>query len=458
MKRKSIFRLAILPFALAVFVGCSQPSEPPKEPTTATLEVYLSQLNTHNKMMSAVVVSRDGEPMFEHYNGQASIEEDVSITANTRFRVGSITKTFTSVLIMQLIESSQLTLETPLAHFFPKVANAERITIKHLLNHRSGIHSFTDDAVYLTYMTAPQSQQQMLERIESFQPVFEPDSEQRYSNSNYVLLGYIIEAIYGMPYGQVITEKISQPLGLTQTGFGDRISTANSDASSYRFSGEWQLATETHMSVPHAAGAIVSTAREINSFIIGLFNGKLVSEASLNQMMALQDGYGLGLFAMPFYSHSLYGHNGSIDGFVSNTAYNPVDGVAMTVLSNAVNTAFNDVLIAVLSEAYGKSIEMPDFSHKPIELDSQLLTRFEGVYASDDLPMDIQFRIENEQLMAQATGQSALPLKPYSETEFRFDPAGIVIVFDPDSVADNQFERFTLTQAGGNYVFTRKPE
>ena len=161
---------------------------------------------------------------------------------------------------------------------------------------------------------------------------------------------------------------------------------------------------------------------------------------------------------MPFYSHSLYGHNGSIDGFVSNTAYNPVDGVAMTVLSNAVNTAFNDVLIAVLSEAYGKPIEMPDFSHKPIELDSQLLTRFEGVYASDDLPMDIQFRIENEQLMAQATGQSALPLTPYSETEFRFDPAGIVIVFDPDSVADNQFERFTLTQAGGNYVFTRKPE
>ncbi len=450
----------VIGILILILVGCSKPPESETTAATSdtapTLEHYLAELVKHDKMMSAVLVTRNGEPQFEYYQGLASIEQKVPITADTRFRVGSITKTFTAVLIMQLVESEQLHLDTTLEKFFPAVPNAERITIKQLLNHRSGIHSFTDEQVYLTYMTKPQTRAEMLERVQAYEPVFEPGTEHRYSNSNYVLLGYIIEDLYQQPYAQVLQDKIAQPLGLMSTGFGDAIDIADNEASSYRFSRAWQPAPETHMSVPHAAGAVVSTARDINAFLVGLFNGKLVAESSLNRMMELQDGYGLGMFAMPFYASRLYGHNGSIDGFIASAAYNPEDGIAMTVLSNAVNMTFNDALIAVLSAVYGKPIEIPDFSRKPISLENDAKEKTLGVYASDNLPMDIELRLEGDQLMAQATGQSALPLTPFSATEFRFEPAGIVMEFDPASIEGERYTRFTLKQSGAQYVFQRK--
>lgn len=252
-----------------------------------------------------------------------------------------------------------------------------------------------------------------------------------------------------------MAENISTPLALEKTYFGSGTSEGEDEASSYRFNGGWQLQPETHLSVPHAAGAMVSTARETNAFIYSLFANELISEDSLNKMMSLEDGYGLGLFAMPFYGKTFYGHNGSIDGFVSNAAFNPMDGIAITVLSNGVNFKFNDVLIAVLSHIYDKDFDALDFSRAPIELTSEKLEQLTGLFSSEAVPLDIRISINNQQLVAQATGQNALPLTPYSETEFRFEPAGIVIQFDPESLSNGKLDQFRLNQGGGEYLFQR---
>lgn len=425
-------------------------------PQHSKLDRYLTTLSQHDKAMTAVFVSKDGTTLYEHYSGLASVEKRIPLSAKTKFRIGSITKVFTSVLIMQLIEAGKLTLDTDLARFFPDLPNAKIITIKQLLSHRSGIKSFTDDPEYVTYMTTPQSRKDIEDRIISYKPLFKPNSKHQYSNSNYVLLGYIIESLYQKPYADVLSMKIVTPLNLVNTYYGNGIDIEDNEASSYRYIGTWMNQPATHMSVPHAAGAIVSNAQETNLFLSALFTGKLISENSLNAMMALIDGAGLGLFVAPFYQQKFHGHNGSIDGFQSMVGHNLSDGITLTVLSNGINYNFNDVLIAVLSSIYGRNFDIPDFSAKPVVLGAAPLNKLEGAYESKDLPLDISFWIVDEQLVAQATGQPRLPLTAYSETEFRFDQAGIVIHFEPKSIKDGKLTQFTLNQRGGKFLYTRK--
>lgn len=424
-------------------------------PMHSTLDTYLTSLSENHKMMTAVYITLNGTPIYEHYAGFASVEDNVPLSAQTRFRIGSITKTFTAVMVMQLIESDKLTLDTRLSTFFPEIPNAADITIQHLLSHRSGIFNYTNDPEYMGYMTTAQTQQQLVSRIQAYDPQFKPGSKHSYSNSNYALLGFIVESLYEKPLADVITEEIAKPLKLNNTYFGNSIEITENEASSYRYKSTWVKQPETDMSVPHGAGAIVSTAKDTNHFFNALFAGKLISKNSLKAMMTLKDGYGLGMMAAPFNEKQLYGHFGSIDGFVSAAGYNTEDGLNITVFSNAVNYNFNNVLIAVLSSMYGLPVDVPDFSAKSIEVDETTLNAFEGKFASKQLPIKISFWVEDGKLMSQGEGQNPFPLEAYSETEFRFELAGIVIKFEKPDETSGQSSAFTLRQGGGTFVFSR---
>ncbi|MFQ3219148.1 MAG: D-alanyl-D-alanine carboxypeptidase [Paraglaciecola sp.] len=427
-------------------------------PKDSKLDAYLSNLSNNEKMMTAVYVSQHGETLYEYYSGFASVEDNIPLSAETEFRLGSMTKIFTSILTMQLIEEDKLSLETKLSTFYPDIPNAESITVKQLLSHRTGIQSFTDEPAYVNYMTKSQSRKQMEQRIQSYDPLFKPNSKHQYSNSNYVLLGFIIESLYEKSYAEVVSQKITVPLGLANTYFGSSIEIENNEAFSYHFLDTWQRQPETHISVTHAAGGMVSTAKETNLFLSALFAGKLLSENSLSAMMTLEDGYGLGLFSMPFHGQTFFGHNGSIDGFVSAGGYNPADGMVVTVLSNGVNYNFNDVLIAVLSSNYGIDFKIPDLSAKPVLLSAEEMGRTVGTFSSKDMPIELSFRIADKQVMYKPAGQSEKSLTPYSETEFRFEPAGIVIQFDPQSLTDGKLNQFVITQSGYTFLYKRKEE
>ena len=427
-----------------------------KNPEDSKLDAYLSNLSDNERMMTAVYISQDGETLYEYYSGFASVEDNIPISEKTEFRLGSISKIFTSILIMQLIEEGKLSLETKLSTFYPDIPNAESITVKQLLSHRTGIQSFTDEPAYVNYMTKGQSRKQMEQRIQSYDPLFKPNSKHQYSNSNYVLLGFIIESLHEKSYAEVVSENITIPLGLANTYLGNSIEIENNEAFSYRFSDTWERQPETHMSVSHAAGGMVSTAKETNLFLSALFAGKLLSENSLSAMMTLEDGYGLGLFSTPFYKQTFFGHNGSIDGFVSAVGFNPADGIVVTVLSNGVNYKFNDALIAVLSNNYGKDFKIPDFSAKPVVLSAKAMERTIGTFSSKGMPIELSFRIADKQIMYKPAGQSEKSLTAYSETEFRFEPAGIVIQFDPESLTDGKLNQFVITQSGYKFLYKRK--
>ena len=424
-----------------------------KPASSQKLDSLLQVLNQKNKAMVSVSISRNGALEYSNATGFIDNTGASPILSNTEtcYRIGSISKMFTTVMILQLVEEGKITTDTRLSAFYKKVPNADKITIGDLLNHHSGLYNFTNSDDYTTWMTEPRSKAQLLQLIESQNPAFEPREKAEYSNTNFVLLGFIIEDVTGKTYQHNLSERITSRIGLKNTMYGNKINHSANEASSFEFSNEkWKLLPETDMSIPHGAGALISTTPDLTTFITALFNGKLLNDNSVKTMTTITDGYGSGLFKIPFYEKSAFGHNGGIDGFSSSLAYFPDEKVAIAFCSNGLNFPMNDILIGVLSCYYGKPYQIPDF--KSVAISPEKLKAYEGEYSSEQLPLLITVKVADGKLTAQATGQGAFPLESVSEQEFHFDQAGVVMLFDIQT--DGTVSGFILRQ-GAEYQYTK---
>lgn len=413
----------------------------------AKLDRYFDLVEEYNQAMGSVAITKGDQLIYARGFGFELIEERKA-TPETHYRIGSISKTFTAVMILQMVDEGKLKLNTKLRKYFPGVENANKITVDHLLRHRSGILNFTNSPAYQTYMEEPKSRPELLELIESQQSVFEPGSKVQYSNSNYVLLSLIAEKIDGKTFDQILQDRICNPLELDNTYYGGKIGSKPLEAQSYTFLGIWSPSTETDMSIPMGAGAIVSTPTDLNLFVNALFDGKLISESSLNEMCQIQDGFGLGIFPIPFYLKQGYGHTGGIDDFRSMMVHFKDDGLSVSFCLNGTQLLVNEMMIAILSIYYGNDFELPDFG-PDYEVDEAYLQQFEGMYKSPTYPLDINITTRGKTLLGQATGQSAFPLTPYALNRFKLEQAGIDIEFFP---AEN---KMVFTQNGKTYEMKR---
>lgn len=421
------------------------------------MNTYLQTLADEQKVMGALAIDSAGTEVYRRSLGiiRRTAGDPVQAGEQTAYRIGSITKTFTATMIMQLIEEGALALDTPLADYYPDIPNAERITIAHLLGHRSGLYNFTNAPDYPQWMTEKRSRARMLQLFREQEPQFEPGSRTSYSNTNYVLLGYIIEQITGTSYAKQLQQRIVKPLELEHTYYGDGIDPEKGEAASFRFvEGQWKRLPETDMSIPGGAGGIVSTPRDLTDFIRALFEGELLAPASLEKMTTMQGGLGLGLMKIPFHDTYAYGHNGGIDGFQSHLSYFPDREVALAFTGNGLNYSMNNVLIGVLNIYFGKPFEIPTFDTPAVALSSAQMQRFTGSYSSAQLPMDIEVFIKGETLMGRATGQPSFPLTATDSATVRFQQAGLVMTFD--SLKDGKYRQFTLEQGGGRFLFERE--
>lgn len=261
----------------------------------ARLDAYFDKLEQNDKFMGSVAVSRNGEIIYTRSVGFADVENKLKADENSKYRIGSISKTFTTVLVMKAVEGKKLNLDQTIDKYFPEIKNAGKITVANLLHHRSGIHSFTDDKEYLTWNTEPKTEKELLDIIIKGGSDFEPDSKSAYSNSNFVLLTFIVEKSLGKPYKVLVDELIAKPAGLKNTALGGKINTGKNECKSYKFMGQWNIESETDISVPLGAGGIVSTPTDLVKFSDALFSGKLVSKESLEQMQTINGQYGMGL-------------------------------------------------------------------------------------------------------------------------------------------------------------------
>ncbi len=437
---------------IATYVTDQNP-EPAVFPASE-LDAFFDHLYHHNRFMGSVAVLSGGEIVYRRSVGLANVEQQIPNTDRTRYHIGSITKVFTAALVLQLAEEGKLRLNQPLSDFFNGFPAADQITLTRLLHHRSGLFSFTSDPEYTSWMTEPKPRNELLELMRSYDLHFEPGSRTEYSNSNYVLLGFIIEDVAGMSYQEALEARITGPLGLEDTYYGMQISADRNESYSYSYgySDGWEKQPETDMSIPHGAGALMSTPTDVVRFAHALFNGKVLGPASLEKMTQLKDRYGMGLMHYVFHDKTGFGHSGGIDGFQSNLVAFPDEDLYIALTANAIAWSNNSLLVTLLDASQGKPVELSDL--ETVTLPEEHLRSLAGTYASGQIPLEIRIWEEEGNLMVEATGQGAITLDAASETRFRFDPAGLVMEFHADEAGE--YRSFTLFQAGMEFLFERK--
>lgn len=402
----------------------------------------------NNKGMGGFAIHRNGEPVYQNNIGYGDFSRKIEAHSRTKYRIGSISKTFTASMILQLVEEGKLSLETELSKFYPEIPNAGKITIEDLLRHQSGLFNFTNDEAYMGYMEQPKSKEELLGIFKKQEPVFEPGEKNDYSNTNYVLLSFILEDVEKETFAEVLESRILEPLELKDTYYGGKINSQEAEAYSYRKMKTWEPASETDMSIPMGAGAIVSTPSDLNEFYTALFNGKVVKPATLEKMKTITNGFGMGLFSYPFNEKTFYGHTGGIDGFNSMSMYYPEEDLAVTYTSNGTDYSPNDIAIGAMSIYWGMDYLIPSFA-PAMEIPLEKLKNYEGTYGSETFPLKVTIFVKDEMLMGEATGQPQFPLEAYDENKFQFARAGLKMEFYPEE------DKMKLLQGGNTYELSR---
>jgi CubicO group peptidase (beta-lactamase class C family) len=424
----------------------------------AKLDQFFDRLAEKNKAMGSLTIAKDGKLLYTRAIGYSQINgtEKKPLNAANRFRIGSITKMFTAAMILQLVEEGKLKLTDTLDKFLPQVTNAKKITIVQILSHRSGIPNVRrEQNAQGNVNTTPMTKDEHLALIVKATPDFEPDTKPLYSNSGYFLLGLIIEKLTGKSYEAALQEKIVTKIGLKDTYTATGNIDVNKNESLTYFiipGGDWKQVPETHPSILFSAGAIVSTPNDLAKFIQALFNGKIVSKESLDQMKTMRDGEGLGMVTFAFAGKTFYGHTGGADNYGAWLAYEPDEKIAVAYTTNAKVYPVKDIVSGVIDIYYNKPFQIPAL--ESIAVSPEVLDRYVGVYSSPDAPVKFTVTRDGTTLFFQPPGGgSAVPLEATAEDKFKIDngtAAGIVIEFD---AAKNQM---TIKRNGGERVLTKE--
>jgi CubicO group peptidase (beta-lactamase class C family) len=362
--------------------------------------------------VSVAVVKRGRTVLAKGY-GYADLENDIPATAETVYRIGSITKQFTSSAIMRLVEQGKLSLDDTLQKFLPTYdTKGNRVTVRHLLNHTSGIKSYTSLPAFGRVMRLDLPHDSLVALFASEPFDFKPGDRWLYDNSGYFLLGMIVEKVSGKPYGQYLQDEFFTPLGLKSTVYCDEAPLIKHRARGYatKPGGQFANADPLSMALPYAAGSLCSTVTDLAAWTAALAGGKVVSPASYKQMttpLTLNDGkpltYGFGLGVGALRGHRQISHNGGINGFVSELHHYVDDSTVVVVLTNVGSRTAIDVEKLVAARAIG----IPDTAAAP--LSATELSRYEGTY---QLPrLKVRMFAENGRLNTQGEGQGVMHLK-----------------------------------------------
>ena len=444
MKTKILFAALLTP---ALFIIGSAQS-----PDKAKLDQFFDRLAEKNKAMGSLTIAKDGKVLYTRAIGYSQISgtEKRPLTEANRFRIGSITKMFTAAMILQLVEEGKLKLTDTLDKFFPQIPNAKKITIVQILGHRSGIHdSILDPNLRPTASTTAITKDEMLAIISRGAPNFEPDTQHRYSNSGYLLLGLIIEKLTGRSYGEALQERITSRIGLkdTYTATGNIDVNKNESLTYFHLGGEWKQVPETHPSLLFSAGSIVSTPNDLAKFIQALFDGKIVSKESLDRMKTMRDGDGLGMEPFTFAGKTFYGHTGGGDNYGAWLAYLPEEKLAVAYTTNAKVHPVREIMSGIVDIYYNQPFQIPTF--EAIAVSPEVLDKYVGVYSSPESPMKFTITREGTTLFFRPGAQSAVPLEATAQDKFKIEGA-VVIEFD---AAKNQM---TIKRRGGERVLTKE--
>jgi D-alanyl-D-alanine carboxypeptidase len=351
--RRPPIRLLVPVCALAILAG-SAPAARAPTPLQRALRAVVEF-----GAPGATVLVRDGARTTQLAVGYARLTPRTPLRAGDRFRIGSVTKSFVATVVLQLAGEGRLTLDDPLERWLPGIVpNSERITLRHLLTHTSGIYNYTDDPSFTRALRknprrvlAPAD----LVRIATAQPAREP-GEWSYSNTNYILLGLVVETVTGRPLAEELRSRILEPLGLRDTSLPATPAIPGRHAHGYTVRGGRRMdVTAFSPSWAWAAGGMVSTSRDLATFYGALLTGQLLAPPLQQELLRLVPtaGYASGIARARLRCGYAWGHDGLVPGYYT-AAWTSTNGrKQVVVLINTDTSGLNQLaLLDLLNTAY----------------------------------------------------------------------------------------------------------
>jgi CubicO group peptidase (beta-lactamase class C family) len=412
----------------------------------------------------AVLVARGDEVLFRGARGMASIELGVPLSPDHVFRIGSVTKQFAAAGLLRLVDDGKVALDDPLSKFLPDYPGGEAITIAQLLNHTSGIQSYTDIPGYMDQEIRKDLDTSALIAVFKDAPVaFAPGTAWSYNNSGYVLVGAVIEKASGMPWQRWLEQVQFKPAGLEHTRSGATRSVIPGHASGYSagVDGSVSVAGPLSMTQPHAAGALVSTVDDLHRWNRALHGGRVISADSYRRMITPEgkageapNRYGFGIQAGSVRGRSALEHGGGINGFLSSLIYLPESEVTVVTLRNADGGGGGGSLSRQLAAL---AVGDPYPKGERVAVPAAELAALEGVYRLD---ADNQrtLRMKDGALTSQRSGGMAFELIPVGNDTFEFENSLSRFVIERDADGRPKAMRFFAEGEGEGELWPRTDE
>jgi D-alanyl-D-alanine carboxypeptidase len=392
--------------------------------TAAQIDAVVSAYYKPDEPGAVVLVAKNGKTIFRKAYGLADAAKGTLMTPDMQLRLGSITKQFTSTAILMLVDEGKIRLDDDITRFLPDYpTHGKRITIAQLLNHTSGIVSYTSQPDFGAHMAEDVTVGAMIDRFKNEPLEFEPGAAHRYNNSGYFLLGAIIEKVSGQPYADFLAQRIFTPLGMNDTAYeGKERGKAVRAPGHTRGAAGFGPSTVVSMSQPYAAGALVSTVDDLARWDAAVSAGKLLKPATWQRAFArtnLTDGktinYGYGWMVGSLRGVPSIGHGGGINGYNTYALRVPSEHVYVAVLRNTDSgTADPDT---VASKVAALAIGKPYPEYTAVTLDAKALDAYAGTYKIDG-KSERTVRREGDKLSMQRTNRPPVLLTAFSPTSF----------------------------------------
>lgn len=333
-----------------------------------------SALEVQNVPGISVAIAEHGTIVYARGFGRRSLDDNLPVDAGTTFRIGSITKQFTASAIMLLAQAGKLHLDDKLAVYLPKAPHANEVTLRELLTHTSGIPGYTEPASFDAASKLPVTPWGIVQTVARAPLAFKPGTRWEYSNTNFVLLGLVVQKLSGMPYTQFVDAHFIQPLHLGTMSFWDPLRVHRDAAVGYStMPFEPVLHTiDWNWDWAWAAGGLDVSASDLARWDVALDSGKVVAPASFAVMSTAQKlrngksaGYGFGLGVGTFLRRKAVVHTGGVPGFITENFTIPQDGLAIVVLGNSDSFQPSPVTHAIAYALYGASPPAPKLKALP---------------------------------------------------------------------------------------------
>lgn len=432
---QSKITVAVLLSLLAATAQAGQPATP------AAMAAFAEQLLDAQNIARdgpgvTVLVARGNQLLYKGARGMASIELGVPMQPDQLMRIGSVTKQFAAATLLKQIDEGKASLDDPLAKFLPHYPNGGKVTLLQLLNHTSGIKSYTGIPGYMgNPVRRDLSTAELIKEFKDLPVDFAPGEKWAYNNSGYVLLGAVVEAISGKSWHQALEDSLLRPAQITSVHYQDGDKLFKGMVQGYTLNDKREVAPAglISMTQPHAAGALIGNTEGLWRWNQALHGGKLISAVSYARMIAPEGAaqarrYGFGITTGTLRGHPMLSHSGGIHGFGSTLNYLPQTGTTVVILRNSDGPGF--WMDAVARKLAAFAIGEPFAERQPVAQTAEQLRAAEGQFSREGQPART-LRVKDGVLLSQRGSGAVLALVPLGNDRFGL----------PDSLSELRLER-----------------